>query len=62
MTKRDYVAITAVMAKHRPDPLERARGLWNDILDDLIDIMKANPRFDERRFRIACDEGEGGGK
>ena len=56
MTRKDYVAIAAAMA--RVIPLDNDRGsyrVWEATVCSLADYLATtNPRFDRERFLKAC--------
>ena len=59
MTKKDYVAIAALLKHRRPnaDMLtpSPAYSMWHGIAWDLCDVFASdNPRFDRARFLAAC--------
>ena len=64
MTRKDFIAIAAVIRRHRKANLEMGDPgsllylLATDkkLSIDLADVLaKSNPRFDRERFLAACD-------
>lgn len=65
MARKDFERIAQVFRVNRPDidaadldVWEAAQDLRSDLIDDMCVELKAiNPRFDEDKFRKACDAG-----
>lgn len=62
MIRKDFERIAQVFRVNRPietDKNLRSRyNVWSRVLDDMCVELKAiNPRFDEARFRAACEKG-----
>jgi hypothetical protein len=56
MTKKDFERIAQVMRVNYP-VYQDQRMLHKNIVDDMCVELKAiNPRFDEQRFRAACEK------
>ena len=65
MTRKDFERIAQVFRVNRPretlmDPSYRSRfNMWRVLLDDMcIELQAMNPRFNEARFRAACEKGQ----
>ncbi len=56
MTKKDYIAIAAIIkAARKNEPHRRCQPVINGIERDFIALLKSdNPRFDAQRFRAAA--------
>jgi hypothetical protein len=56
MTKKDFIAIAAIMAQYAPGSNPNTdRYTWNNLYNSLADhFERDNPRFDRGRFFRAC--------
>ena len=55
MTTKDYIKLSKVMAANRPDKDTKWFDIWEDILFDLIKVLKEeNQLFNEEFFRKEC--------
>ena len=57
MTQKDFVAIAAVLKYEKPvDPQGDTYFTWSAIVHNMAAMcMASNPKFDRRKFFIACD-------
>lgn len=59
-TKKDYIAIAAILRQRAEDEDEAARGAIYAVAGDLADYFaEANPLFDHGRFEAAVKGGRG---
>ena len=58
MTRKDFERIAQVFRVNAPSNVG-AQQTWAFMLDDMcIELQAMNPRFDEARFRAACEKGQ----
>ena len=56
MTRKDYVLIADALRRSKPESYSDEIIAWNDVVNNLcINLEYENDRFDEKKFRKACN-------
>ena len=64
LTRKDFERIAQVFRVNSPhfgrrDASYAAAEMWQELLDAMcIELQAMNPRFNEARFRAACERGQ----